>query len=216
MKLDSLIQALLPKDEKFFQYFQRDVENLLKAAQALDELMDGKMAIDQRLQKIRQVDELEHKGDELTHAIFRYLESTFITPFDREDIHTLASKIDDILDFINGAANRIALYKVDTITPGMEALAAYVLKAVEELSNAVNHLSNLKNAKEIRSCLVAIHSIENEADDLFERTIGSLFETCKDPILLIKNKEILVSLETATDQCEDAANVIESIIVKNA
>lgn len=216
MKLDSLIQALLPRDEKLFQYFRRDVENLLKAATILDELMDGKMPIDHRLQKIRQVDELEHKGDELTHAIFRYLESTFITPFDREDIHTLASKIDDILDFINGAANRIALYKVDVITPGMESLAAYVLKAVEELANAVNHLSNLKNAKEIRGCLVAIHSIENEADDLFERTIGSLFETCTDPILLIKNKEILVSLETATDQCEDAANVIESIIVKNA
>jgi len=216
MKLDSLIQAMLPKDRKFFEFFEKDVANLLAAAEILRDLMSPSMPMDQRLQKIRKVDELEHKGDELTHAIFRYLQSTFITPFDREDIHTLASKLDDILDFINGAANRVALYKVDVITPGQEALAGYVLAAVQELHHAIEHLSNLKFATTIRERLVRIHSIENEADDLFERTIGSLFETCTDPILLIKNKEILVSLETATDQCEDAANVIESILVKNA
>ena len=216
MKLDTLIQALLPKDRKFFEFFENDAANLLSAARLLRELMTPSMSPEQRLQKIRKVDELEHKGDEITHAIFRYLESTFITPFDREDIHTLASKIDDILDFINGAANRVALYKLGEITTGQEALAGYVLGAVEELHHAIEHLSDLRHATAIRERLVRIHSIENEADDLFERTIGSLFETCKDPILLIKNKEILVSLETATDQCEDAANVIESIIVKNA
>lgn len=216
MKLDSLLQALVPKDDKFFDYFEKDVGNLLAAAKVFKELMTNTMSKEERVQKIKKIEELEHRGDELTHQIFSDLGSTFITPFDREDIHSLASKLDDILDYIQGAATRIILYRVETITPEQEQLATMIHESVVELSKAIPNLRDLKNVASIRESLVKINSIENEADDLFERAIASLFDTCKDPILLIKSKELLVSLETATDQCEDAANVLESIIVKNA
>ena len=216
MKIDSILQAFLPKDDKFFSFFERDVDNLLAAARVFKELMSNAISKEERAQKIKRIEELEHKGDEMTHLIYSDLGSTFITPFDREDIHELASKLDDILDYLQGAATRIVLYRVETISPEQERLATMIHDSVVELHKAIPLLRDLKNVTNIRESLVRINSIENEADDLFERAIASLFDTCKDPIQLIKSKELLVSLETATDQCEDAANVIESIIVKNA
>ncbi len=216
MKLDGLLHALLPKDDKFFSYFEKDVDNLYSAAKVFRDLMSNAISKEERAQKIRRIEEIEHHGDELTHQIFSELGANFITPFDREDIHELTSKLDDILDFIQGAANRIILYRVDTISPEQERLAALIYDAIVELRQAIYYLRDFRNADKIRESLVRINSMENEADDLFERAIADLFENCKDPILLIKTKELLVSLETATDQCEDAANAIESIIVKNA
>ncbi len=216
MKFDQFLHALLPKDDKFFNYFENDVQNLLHTAKVFKDLMLPSMTKEERAQKIKLIEELEHKGDEITHHIYSELGGTFITPFDREDIHALASKLDDILDYIQGAATRIVLYRVETITPELEQLAAMIYDAVSELSKAIPHLRDLRNVEKIRENLVRINSIENAADDLFERAIANLFETCKDPILLIKTKELLVSLETATDQCEDASNVIETIIMKNA
>lgn len=216
MRLDSLLHALLPKDDKFFQYFEKDVENVLLAAGIFKDLMSNNMSKEERAQKIRKLEELEHKGDEITHTIYSELAGTFITPFDREDIHELASKLDNILDFIDGAAGRIVLYRVESIPREAERLAGMILDQVTELHRAIPLLRDMRNADKISESLVRINSLENEADDLFERAIASLFDTCKDPILLIKQKELYVSLETATDQCEDAANAIESIIVKNA
>ncbi len=209
MNLDSILQALLPKDEKFFNYFEKDVQNLLSAAKVFRDLMTNMISKEERAQKIKKIEEIEHLGDEVTHQIFSELGSNFITPFDREDVHQLASKLDDILDYIQGAATRIVLYRVDTITPEQEKLAGLIYDAVYELSLAIPHLRDLRNVDKIRESLVKINSIENEADDLFERAIAALFENCKDPIQLIKSKELLVSLETATDQCEDASNVID-------
>ncbi|MGA9120981.1 MAG: DUF47 family protein [Bacteroidota bacterium] len=216
MRFDTIFHALLPKDDKFFVYFEKDVENLLNAAVIFRDMMSPAMSKDERAQKIRRIEELEHKGDEITHGIFSELASTFITPFDREDIHALASKLDDILDYIQGAAGRIILYRVETLSDDHQQLASMIHDAVVELHTAIPLLRDFHHVEKIKECLVRINSLENEADDLFERSIARLFETCTDPILLIKTKEILVSLETATDQCEDAANVIESIIVKNA
>jgi len=216
MKFDSFLHALLPKDDKFLTYFEKDAENLLNAAKVFRDLMTNAISKEERAQKIKKIEELEHLGDEQTHTIYSELGSTFITPFDREDIHMLASKLDDILDYIQGAATRIILYRVEVILPEQERLAALIYDAVFELHKAIPKLRDLKAVDSIRESLVRINSIENEADDLFERAIANLFDTCKDPILLIKWKELLVSLETATDKCEDAANVIESIIVKNA
>lgn len=215
MKLNTLLHALLPTDDLFFTLFEKDVENLLSAAKTFKELMNPAISKEERAQKIKKIEELEHRGDEVTHQIFSELGTTFITPFDREDIHTLASKLDDILDYIQGAATRIVLYRVETIEPDHERLAGMVYDAVVELHRAIPRLRNLSSAKEIKECLVRINSLENEADDLFERAIANLFDQCTDPIQLIKSKELLVSLETATDQCEDAANAIESIIVKH-
>jgi hypothetical protein len=216
MKFDSFLHALLPKDDKFFKFFEKDVDNLQNAAKVFKDLMSNAISKEERAQKIKRVEEIEHIGDEITHQIFSELGASFITPFDREDIHALTSTLDDILDFIQGAATRIVLYRVESISPEQEKLAGLIYDAVVELRQAIYYLRDFRNADKIRENLVKINSMENEADDLFERAIASLFENCKDPILLIKTKELLVSLETATDQCEDAANVIESIIVKNA
>jgi uncharacterized protein len=216
MKLEWILHALLPKEDKFFQYFEKDVDNLLTAATVFKDLMSNAISKEERAQKVKKIDELEHKGDEITHTIFSELGATFITPFDREDIHALASTLDDILDHLRGAGTRIVLYQVKKITPEQERLAGLIYDQVLELKKAIANLREFKNAKVIKESLVRINSIENEADDIFERAIADLFENCGDPIKLIKMKELLVSLETATDQCEDAANVIESIIVKNA
>jgi predicted phosphate transport protein (TIGR00153 family) len=216
MRLDAFLHALLPRDDKFFRYFEQDVENLLAAAHVFRRLMSPPTSREERAQMIKRVEEFEHKGDDITHQIYSELGTSFITPFDREDIHVLASKLDDILDFLRGAATRIALYRVESITPEMERLSEMLEEAVVQLHRAMPLLRDMKNVRAIRESLVRIHSIENEADDLFERAIAALFEVCTDPILLIKTKEILVSLETATDQCEGAANVLESIIVKNS
>jgi len=215
MKLDAILHVLVPKDDTFFVLFEKDSDNLLLAARIFKELMAEQTSREERAQKIRRVEELEHRGDEITHQIYSALGTTFITPYDREDIHALASTLDDILDYIKGASSRIVLYRVKKVTPEMERLAVMIYESVEQLNTAIGLLRNLKNAPAIKECLVRVHSIENEADDLFERAIASLFEDEDDPIQLIKNKELLVSLETATDQCEDVANVIETIIVKN-
>jgi len=216
MRLDRFLHFLLPTDDTFLILFEKDVENLLAAASTFKELMSNAISKEERGQKIRKIEEFEHKGDEVTHNIYSELGSTFITPFDREDIHELASKLDDILDYIHGAAARIVLYRGESISREQERLAELIFEQVAELHKAIPQLRNFKSVKEISESLVRINSIENEADDLFERAIASLFDTCKDPIQLIKEKELLVSLETATDQCEDAANVLESIIVKHA
>jgi predicted phosphate transport protein (TIGR00153 family) len=216
MGLNGILHSLLPKDDKFFGHFERAVENVLTAARIFKELMSNSISPQERAQKIRKIEELEHKGDEVTHQIYNDLSSTFVTPLDREDIHQIASKLDDVLDYIHGAATRIVLYRVETISPDLERLAGMIYQSVEELHRAIPQLRDLKGVSSIRDALVRVNSIENEADDLFERAIADLFETCKDPILLIKTKELLVSLETATDKCEDVANAIESIIVKNA
>ena len=216
MKFDRLLHALLPKHDHFYDYFERDVENLQVASTTFKDLMDEAMSPEERAQKIRRVEELEHKGDEITHNIFREVGSNFITPIDREDIYALTSALDDILDHLKGAATRIILYRVTRIPPEATKLAELIDEQVGELHKAIGFLRDFQHVEEMRECLVKINSIENEADDLFERAIAGLFENCTDPIQLIKTKELYVSLETATDQCEDAANVIETIIVKNA
>lgn len=215
MKLDRLLHVLLPKHDQFYDFFERDVENLLAAATLFSELMVDTMSPEERALKIRRIEELEHRGDEITHQIFSEVGSNFITPIDREDVHALASALDDVLDYLKGAASRIILYRVTRIPPEATKLANLILGQVSELNKAIGLLRDLRNVDAIRESLVRIHSIENEADDLFELAIAQLFETSKDPILLIKEKELYVSLETATDQCEDAANVVETIIVKN-
>jgi predicted phosphate transport protein (TIGR00153 family) len=216
MKLDRILSLFLPKDEKFYALFVKDTENLMQGASLFKEAMSNNISKEERAQKIRKLEEIEHKGDEITHSIFAELGSNFITPLDREDIHAFASALDDILDYLHGAATRIILYQIEIITPEQGKLAAIVYDQVVELHKAIPLLHQLKDARAIRECLVKVNSLENEADDIFERAIANLFIHCKDPIELIKIKELLVSLETATDQCEDAANVIESILLKNA
>src|SRR5690606_31006777 len=152
----------------------------------------------------------------ITHEIFTELSSNFITPFDREDIHYLASSLDDIVDYIHGSTKRLLMYKIEEYPISMQQLADIILRSAQEIEVAVSELKSLENVLRIREALVRINSLENNADDVFDGAIASLFQEEKDAIKIIKVKEILSNMETATDKCEDVANVIETILVKNS
>lgn len=213
MAIAGILQMFIPKEKKFFVLFDKAVSNLKVGSDALVEMVNAP-TLEKRRELIKKIENIEHEGDHITHDIFNELSKTFITPFDREDIHALTSAMDDILDYIHGSAKRIELYKVDEITSDIIKLAELTKKGILELEKAVKGLSNMKNTAVINEACVLINSIENHADDIFDNAIGNLFENEKDPIRLLKYKEILAALETATDKSEDAANVIKTIIVK--
>ncbi|HEX5002884.1 MAG TPA: DUF47 family protein [Bacteroidia bacterium] len=210
-----LLKYFFPKDRHFFPLFDKAASNLQHGGRLIYDLALSSTAED-RVRIIREIEHTEHVGDEITHEIFSELSKNFITPFDREDIHRLVSSIDDILDYIHGSSKRIELYKLKEITPDMVKLAELIKTGTEELRRAVFELKNMRKMRDITDSLVRINSIENHADDIFDNAVAQLFEKEKDAIQIIKVKEILSALETATDMCEDAANVIESIVVKMA
>lgn len=211
----SFLQFLLPKDKKFFPLFAQSTENLVKGAKVLVELVNTTVP-EKRKELAKEIEHIEHSGDNITHMIFNELSRNFITPFDREDMHALASDIDDILDFIHGSAKRLDLYKISDISDSITMLADCILKGAIELNVAVKNLENMKNSNIIKEACVKINSLENHADDVFNMGIARLFDEEKDPIQIIKVKEILSALETATDKCEDAANTVQTILVKYA
>lgn len=215
MSLNSIVQYFVPKDRKFFPLFEKASENLILLGEALNELVNSTEA-SRRTELTKRIEDLEHIGDDITHQIFLEMGKNFITPFDREDIHALASAIDDIADFIQGSATRLELYKITEMTPSLKKLAELILQGCHDLHKAVCELKNLKNIRLITDTCVRINSMENQADYIFDRAVADLFEYEKDTKLIIKYKEILSALETATDKCEDAANVLETILVKNA
>ena len=215
MKLSSLFSFMVPKNGLFFDLFAEDTANLVDQAKKFNQLF---LTTDKNELNaiIRDIREYEHKGDEMTHKIFLELADNFITPFDREDIHALATSIDDIADYINGCASRIQLYGVTEFSKSMELMSEVLLKQVMEIDKAIRDLRNMRNAQRVRDAIVRINSLENHADDIFDEAIARLFSEQENAMVLIKQKEVLSSLETATDKCEDVANVLESILVKNS
>jgi uncharacterized protein len=213
--MSNFIQFFIPQDRKFFPLFEKASGNLFDISKVLVEMVNTS-APEKRRELIKEIERLEHVGDNVTHEIFSELSTNFITPFDREDIHALVSSLDDIVDYIHGSAKRMDLYKISEIHPSVSKLAELVLQGAQELHVAVIALRKRKNLNLIKEACVKINSIENHADDVFDMTIANLFEEEKDAVKIIKMKEILSALETATDKCEDAANVLESILVKNA
>jgi predicted phosphate transport protein (TIGR00153 family) len=163
--------------------------------------------------KIEDIRRIEHLGDEMTHSIMRKLNQTFITPFDREDIHTLASSLDDVVDFINAACARIVMYRITDPPAEAGQLARLILAQCEELEKAV---SNLQKSDDVLRHCVEINRLENEADQVSRVAIARLFDHETNPINLIKIKELLEFLETATDKAEDVADVLETVVLKNA
>jgi uncharacterized protein len=208
-------QILIPQNKKFFPLFEKASANLLVTSKVLVEMLNTSSP-EKRKELIKEIEHLEHVGDDVTHEIFNELSANFITPFDREDIHQLVSSLDDIVDYIHGSSKRIELYKISEITVPMCKLGELVLQGATELHTAICGLSDMKNAGKIRQACIKINSIENHADDIFEMAIAQLFEEEKDAIKIIKMKEVLSVLETATDKCEDAANTISSILIKYA
>jgi predicted phosphate transport protein (TIGR00153 family) len=215
MLFDRIIQKLLPTDERFYSLFEESTKNLLNAAEILTKLPKAKTISDREKLAI-QIHAFEHIGDDLTHKIYSELNSTFVTPFDREDIHELASSIDDVLDEIDGSIGRIVLYKIKVIPPSVTKLINVLELSIVELHQGVHLLRNIHKTDELQKVLQKVNEYENEADAVFERAVADLFEHEKRPVQIIKIKEVLVGLETATDKCEDAANVLEGILIKNA
>jgi len=209
------LRLFVPKDRKFFPLFDKAAANVEEGGKALFKLVTV-TGEEERVRCLRLIEQIEHRGDEITHDIFIELGKNFITPFDREDIHRLASAIDDVLDFIHGSSKRIELYNITSYSQDMVKLASLIQVQTEELRRALLELKNMEKMRDITNALVRINSIENHADDVFENALAKLFENEKDAVQLIKIKELLSMMETATDKCEDAANVIESIVVKMA
>ena len=213
MRLDRLIQVLLPHDEKFYTFFEESAKNLVDAAHILPELFRAQ-GLDREL-VMNKIHDLEHHGDTVTHQIYAELNSTFVTPFDREDIHLLASALDDVMDLIDGSSSRFVLYKVRECPPDMMRMIETLQRQVAELQRGVFLLRDFRQTEALQRILEKVNEYENEADAIFEHAIANLFELEKDPIQIIKLKEIYVGLETATDMCEDAANVLESLLIKH-
>jgi len=200
---------LIPRDNSFFAMFSAMSDNLIAGARTLVDLFANYHDVEKQVEHIQRI---EREGDELTHAILTKLNQTFITPFDREDIHQLASKLDDVLDFINAAGARIVMYRITAPPPAAAELARIILMQSQELQKAVSLMQ--KNGNILVHC-VEINRLENEADQVSQQAIARLFEHEKDPINLIKIKELLEFLERATDKAEDVANVLETVVLKN-
>ena len=216
MSLNSIFQYFVPKDKKiFFPLFEQAASNVVAMANVLVEAVNSSNTAT-REELFKQIDKLENKGDEITHQVYLELGKNFITPFDREDIHALASAIDDVADNIQGSANRMLLYRIEEVNEPICKLADLILQASIDLEKAVRELKDLRNIRNIADSCIRINSVENQADYVFDRAVADLFLYEKDALKVIKHKEILAALETATDMCEDAANVMESILVKNA
>jgi len=184
-------------------------QNVTQGARLLQEILKDPINMGERLDQLQ---EIEHRGDEMTHAIITALNQTFITPFDREDIHRLTTSLDDVLDFVNSAGVRLRLYRIDAPPPVAAELAGFIVQQSEELDRGVSVLE--QNQRVLQHC-VEVHRLENEADRVSRKAIAELFDTEKDPIRLIKIKELYEVLETATDKAEDAANVLEAVTLKS-
>ncbi|MFM9985924.1 MAG: DUF47 domain-containing protein [Flavobacteriales bacterium] len=210
--LDFIFHALLPKDKKFFPLFDQATANMVVTARALEASLKADSI--SRLQSHEEIDRLERQGDEITHAIVNEAISTFVVPFDREDIQQLAIAIDDVVDYINGTSKRIDLYKIHQISPVMIRLSEIITKSSEELQQAVFNMRSLRKMGTVKMHLQKIHIYENEADRLMNGAIADLFTNETDPMHILKMKEVISFLENATDKCEDAANVIESVMIK--
>ena len=201
---------LLPREAKFFELFAELSDYLTEAAKLLKSILEDPRDLTLR---VEQVQAIEHKGDRATHAIITKLNQSFITPFDREDIHRLASSLDDVLDFTNAAATRLVLYKICEPPPAAAELAGLIVLQSEELARGVSLLE--ENGAVLKHC-DEVNRLEDEADHVSRNAIAMLFESEKDPIQLIKLKELYEVLEFATDKAEDAANVLEAIVLKSA
>jgi predicted phosphate transport protein (TIGR00153 family) len=200
----------IPREERFFDLFVDDAANVLGAARLLEAMLRSYDQLPRRAGEIR---DAEHRGDEISHDIGHRLESTFVTPFDREDIHSLISALDDVLDLVEEAADTFVLYRIDAPTEAAIQQASIVVRQCELLHEALGHLRGFKG---LERYWIEIHRLENEGDQVTRGAIAGLFDERHKPLEIIKWKEIYTLLEATIDKCEDVANIIERIVVKHA
>ncbi|HOX05811.1 MAG TPA: DUF47 family protein [Planctomycetota bacterium] len=205
--------SLMPREKVFFELFTKSAANAHEAAKALADLLDDFTDVSAKVQRLK---DLEHAGDKITHEIFDRLAKTFITPLDREDIHKIASELDNITDMADSAACRIGLYHVTEPTEDIRLLARCLVRGTGSLVEAFRLIDNMKRSEEILKHCIEVHTQENEADRVNHHALAALFERHTDAAEIIKWKDLYHIVETATDVCEDVANVIHNVVVKNA
>jgi predicted phosphate transport protein (TIGR00153 family) len=208
--MPGVLSRMMPREQGFFVKFTELATNIDAGAKALVEMLENYRDPAIQAENIKTI---EHRGDTITHGIMTQLNQTFITPFDREDIHALCSKIDDVLDLTDAVAGRLVIYRVDRIRPGVVDLARILALATTEVVAAVRAL---EKPNDILKHCIEINRLENDGDRLCRTLIAKLFEEEKDPVEIIKWKEIIEVLENAIDKCEDVANVIESVVLKSS
>jgi len=203
----------MPKEEKFFDLFEQSARNMVKAAQSLKQLVDNWQEVEKGVDGIT---ELEHEGDTITHQIMAMLHRTFVTPFDREDMASLAHVMDDVTDFIHAAADAMLIYKVDYPSQRAKELADIIVQATTEVERAIPQLRHKAKLKQVLERCVEINRLENMADRVFRSAMAELFNDSPDIADLIKWREIYEHMESATDRCEDVADVLEGVALKHA
>jgi predicted phosphate transport protein (TIGR00153 family) len=203
--------SLIPREVRFFDLFEQQSQHIIRAAQLLHELVHH--FADARA-KAHAIKEVEHQGDLITHEVVKRLNTTFITPLDREDIHALATRLDDVLDYIEAAAERLVVYRIKETTSASRAMAEVIVQMTHSMDRAIRCLRTMDPG--FHEHAVEVNRLENSADNLLRDSLAALFDEQADPIEVIKWKEIYETMEIVTDRCEDVANVIEGIILKMA
>ena len=214
MNINNFFQFLVPKDKKFFPIIEEASSNLIEIATNLHEAVN--LPLKEREVLFQKIDALEQKGEDITRQTNLELSRNFITPFDREDIHSLITSIDNVADNLHGAASRMKLYQVDKITKSIRKLTEINLEACQNIDIAVRELRDLKKIKNITDACVRINKLENKSDNVYDKAVLDLFENETDAKNIIKYKEVLSVLETAADKCKSVASVLESISVKHS
>jgi len=203
--------SLIPREVRFFDLFEQQSRHIIEAAQLLHDLVHN---FSDARAKAHAIKEVEHQGDSLTHEIVKRLNTTFITPLDREDIHDLGTRLDDVLDYIEAAAERLVVYRIKEPTSAARAMADVIVPMTHAMDRAIKCLRTMDPG--FHEHAVEVNRLENTADNLLRDSLAALFEEQADPIEVIKWKEIYETMEIVTDRCEDVANVIEGIILKMA
>jgi hypothetical protein len=217
VKGDRIVKFFMPKEERFHELLDRDTQHLLKGAKLFVEIARA-TSVEERRSQTTQLKALEHDGDLITKEIFDALNSTFITPLDREDIRTLASDLDDILDYLEGVAQYLVLFEIADSPEPLRKFADIILSMVEEIHTATGLVWDLSNEKKIQAAIVRISQLENEGDALYLSVIGDLFKgkDGRSPVEILKWKEIYQGLEDACDECKDFTHALGNIVIKNA
>jgi predicted phosphate transport protein (TIGR00153 family) len=210
----TLLEKLMPKSDDFFSDFEAQAATVVEGAKLLKALLDDFTDVPAKVQAIKDV---EHRADDITHRAFARLHTQFITPFDRAEIHQLLSRIDDVLDLADAAAERLGLYDIDQVLPEARDLAAVLVAQTEKMREAVVGLREMKkNPNAILEACKEVNVLENQADSLLRRTMAKLFKRGNDPLTVLMWKEIIDLIETATDRAEDVANVLEGVVLEHA
>lgn len=207
-----MLERLLPRDPRFFDLFDRHAALTVEGARELRALVSAGADIGP---KAKRIEDIEHEADAITHECVEALHQAFITPIDRDDIHRLISRLDDVIDLVQGAAGRLSLYELSDMTQDVKDLSDVLVRSAEEVALAVRDLRDLRRAPALRQRCIAVNRLENEADAVLRTALGRLFRTEKNPVAIMQWKEIYEIIEAATDRCEDVANIIEGVLLEH-